>query len=188
MILIIAILYLYSSIPFSLLIGKLYGKDIRKNGSGNVGASNLGRTCGKRAFLLAMFLDGTKGGFAVLLGYLFNMHPLILFPIALLGHGFSLFIGFKGGKGVATSFGFVLAYTPLMSIMAIMIFLLILKITKYVSLSSVGAILFYSILAFFFISFYYGLFCFICFLIILFLHLSNMKKIIKGKENKITWM
>ena len=137
---------------------------------------------------MAMFLDGTKGAFAVFLAYTFNIHPLLLFPVALLGHGFSIFIKFKGGKGVATSFGFVLAYTPLMSIFAIVMFLIILKITKFVSLSSVGAILFYSILAFSFESFYYGLFCFICFLIILFLHLSNMKKILKGKENKITWM
>ena len=188
MFLVILFVYLYSSIPFSLFIGKSYGVDIRNVGSGNVGASNLGRNCGKKAFLLAMFLDGTKGAFAVLVGYLFMIHPLILFPIALLGHGFSIFINFKGGKGVATSFGFVLAYTPLLSIFAILVFLIILKVTKYVSLSSVSAIFFYSILAFTFVSFYYGLFCFICFLVILFLHLSNMKKIIKGKENKITLM
>ncbi len=185
----IIITYLYASIPFSLLVGFLFKKDIRKEGSKNVGASNLGRTCGKKAFALGFVMDASKGMFAVLIAHQFGIGPMILMPIALLGHAFPIFNKFKGGKGIATAFGFVLAYTFIHAMIAITSFLIILKISKYVSLASMLSIIVYIISitiaglepAYIFVA------CGIE-LAVIYLHRGNIKRIMDGTENKISWM
>lgn len=180
--------YIYASIPFSLFIGFLFGTDIRKEGSGNVGGTNLGRTCGKKAFVLGFLCDFSKGALAVLIANLFSINPLILGLVAILGHTFSLFLKFKGGKGVATAFGFVCAYTFWGAMFAITIFLIVLKISKYVSLSSIIAILSYFLYTLFFQPGFYSLVIFIIFLFVTFLHRENIKRIKAGEERKISWM
>ncbi len=185
---IFAVIYLFASIPFSLLIGFLFGKDIRKEGSGNVGGTNLGRTCGTKAFILGFVLDFSKGALAVLLANIFGLNPILCGMIAILGHTFSIFLKFKGGKGVATAFGFVCAYSFWGAIFAISIFLLMLKISKYVSLSSIIAIFGYFIYATLFQPIKFIFIIFLVLVFVTYLHRENLKRIKNGTERKITWM
>lgn len=182
------IIYIYASIPFSLFVGFMFGKDIRKEGSGNVGGSNLGRTCGKKAFIIGFLLDFSKGALAVLFANFFGIPTLLAGAIAILGHTLSIFLKFKGGKGVATAFGFVCAYSFWGAMFAITVFLIVLKISKYVSLSSIIAILAYFLYTLFFQPPFYSGAIFVIFLLITFLHRTNIKRIFEGTERKITWM
>lgn len=185
----IIVTYLYASIPFSYLIGKIiYKKDITKEGSKNIGGSNLGRTCGKPAFTLGFILDASKGAIVVLIAIIFNINPLVIAPFALLGHGFSIFMKFKGGKGVSTACGFVLAYSFWGAIFALAVFVTVLYLKKYVSLASLVAIGAYIIYAIFYQPPYYTLFIIILYLGIIYLHKDNIKRIKNGEERKITWM
>lgn len=182
------IIYFYAAIPFSLLVGFLYHVDIRKKGSQNIGGTNLGRICGKKAFIFAFIGDLSKGLFVILIASLFTINPIYLFAFALLGHSFSIYINFKGGKGVATAFGFVLGYTFWQAIFAIIVFLIVLKISKYVSLSAIIAIFGYLVLSFFYHSLWYSLAIFIVFITITYLHRENLIRIKNHLERKITWM
>ncbi|WOO87840.1 glycerol-3-phosphate 1-O-acyltransferase PlsY [Mollicutes bacterium LVI A0039] len=181
-------IYLFGSIPFSLLVGFMFGKDIRTEGSGNVGGSNLGRTCGKKAFVLGFLLDFSKGAIAVLVANYFGINPLLAGAIAILGHTFPIFLKFKGGKGVATAFGFVCAYSFWGAMFAITIFLIVLKISKYVSLSSIVAIGSYFLYTLFFQPAFYSLAIFGIFMFVTFMHRTNIQRIKAGNETKITWM
>lgn len=186
----IILMYFYAAIPFSLLVGLLvYKTDIRKLGSGNVGGSNLGRACGKPAFIYGFILDGSKGVMAVVLGNLFSVNPIILLFFALIGHSFSIFIKFKGGKGVATAFGFVLAYSTIGALIAITAFLICLKISKYVSLSSLVGIATYLVYAIIVGKpLYYTILIAVVLALISWSHRENLKRIKNKTENKITWM
>lgn len=180
--------YLYGSIPFALLIAKHHGIDLLNFGSGNLGGSNLGRACGKKAFVLCFILDMSKGAIAVLIAKDLGLNPLIVFPFAVLGHAFSIFIKFKGGKGIATCFGFALAYHFIFALIAITSFLIILKICKYVSLSSILAIFVYAFLLLIAKDYIGSLFVLVINIAVIYLHRSNIKRIIKHTERKITWM
>ncbi len=181
-------IYLYASIPFSLLVGFMFGHDIRLEGSGNVGGTNLGRTCGTKAFILGFIMDLSKGALAVVVANLIGINPLLAGLIAILGHTFSIFLGFKGGKGVATAFGFVCAYSFWGAMFAITVFLIVLKVSKYVSLSSVVAIFAYFLYTIFFQPVFYSIAIFIVFAFVTYLHRENMARIKQGQERKITWM
>ena len=156
-----AIGYVIGSIPFSLLLGKLKGVDIRKIGSGNVGAMNLGRLLGRPWFIAAFILDMLKGLFpTVLAGWLLSQRAmvgdwsesirslcwLLSGLCAVLGHNYPLFLGFRGGKGVSTSFGVALGVYPALTLPAILSFVvwvLGLALTRMSSVGSIcGAILF----------------------------------------------
>ncbi len=144
--------YLLGSIPFGLLIGKGQGIDIRTVGSGNIGASNLGRMLGKKFFFICFFLDFSKGFAPTLLagsvmGTLGRLEVgsadawgwLLVMGSAVLGHMFSPWIGFKGGKGVATALGAMLGVFPAMTIPgvgALIVFLVVLSLWRYISLAS----------------------------------------------------
>ncbi len=147
--------YFVGSIPFSFLIGKMYGKDIRQIGSGNVGATNVFRACGKVPGLLAYIADISKGILTSFftLWYMtafdlspaqseFNLYSLLLllaFFIPILGHVFPVYLKFKGGKGVATSAGVLLVLLPIPTCLSILIFLIIFLFSKMVSISSIIA-------------------------------------------------
>lgn len=146
----ILIAYLAGSIPFGLLVGLAKGIDPRKNGSGNIGATNLGRLLGGRYFALVFTLDLLKSFAPVLAaGALLGFHPdnwqqyllwLVVGMAAVLGHMFSIFLGFKGGKGVATSAGVLLGLFPYYTVpglLAILIWIIVFKLTRYVSLASI---------------------------------------------------
>jgi glycerol-3-phosphate acyltransferase PlsY len=180
--------YLIGSISFALVVGKLFYKtDIRGYGSGNLGTTNTFRVLGKKAGLLVAIADLLKGTFACFLPQLFNstVNPIICGLLAILGHVFPIFAGFKGGKAVATSTGVLLFLIPLGTFTGFVVFILTLIISKYVSLSSMLAgiaIFIYSLI--FEDRVIIALTLFISAIVII-LHRQNIKRIISGTENKI---
>ena len=149
--------YLLGSIPFGLLIAQARGVDIRKVGSGNIGATNVGRVLGKKWGLLCFFLDVLKGAVPVLIAGFFmgflgqvDLHPieswrwLAVAGAAMAGHIFPVWLGFKGGKGVATGLGAVLGFWPMLTLpglVAAYLWLLLASTFRYVSVASITAAL-----------------------------------------------
>ncbi|MFD2682304.1 glycerol-3-phosphate 1-O-acyltransferase PlsY [Bacillus seohaeanensis] len=188
---IILLAYLLGSIPSGLIIGKsFYGIDIREHGSGNLGGTNTFRTLGIKAGLIVTIMDILKGTLATLLPLLFasDIHMLLAGIIAVVGHMFPIFAGFRGGKAVATSGGVLLGYAPLLFILLLIVFFIGLYISKYVSLSSMLAGLF---------AFIYTLFTGDIPLIIvvglltsfvIYRHRTNIGRIKNKTEPKIKWL
>tara|TARA_Y100000590_G_scaffold89601_2_gene100828 strand:+ start:1123 stop:1713 length:591 start_codon:yes stop_codon:yes gene_type:complete len=134
--------YICGSIPFGVILAKKQSIDIRKHGSGNIGATNVARTLGKKAGLFTLIGDVLKGWFVVFLANLFFEKPIILALAGLsvfLGHLFSIFLNFKGGKGVATGLGVLSFIMPLPTLISATVFLLCLNISGFISLSSILA-------------------------------------------------
>jgi glycerol-3-phosphate acyltransferase PlsY len=134
--------YLLGSIPTGLLLGKLYGIDVRQQGSGNIGATNLYRTVGRRVGGITLLGDCLKGLLPVLLAWKLGMGEPMQAWIGLAafcGHVFSIFLLFKGGKGVATALGVYLALAPLAVLGALLVFIILVAIWRYISLGSVVA-------------------------------------------------
>ena len=134
--------YLLGSIPTGLLLGKAYGIDVRKEGSGNIGATNLYRTVGRKVGVMTLAGDCLKGMLPVL-AVKFSSLPLEYAAwvglAAFCGHVFSVFLKFRGGKGVATALGVFLALSPLAVVIALGVFVLLMLIWRYVSLGSICA-------------------------------------------------
>lgn len=142
--------YLIGSIPFGLVIGKgIAHIDIREHGSKNIGSTNAIRVLGKKLGFVVFFLDVFKGMFIILLVKILRINGVYDAPIddiffgvfAILGHGFPVFLNFKGGKVVATSLGVIFVVAPLAAILCLIAFYLTLKISGYVSLASTFATL-----------------------------------------------
>lgn len=142
--------YLMGSVPSAVWIGKsLYGVDVREFGSGNAGATNTFRVLGKRAGLIVLTLDILKGLCAVLMARFISQAPpgtsqfvdlqIVLGVAAVIGHIFPVFAGFRGGKGIATLFGVILAAHPMACLISLGVFLVIFLAFKYVSLASISA-------------------------------------------------
>jgi acyl phosphate:glycerol-3-phosphate acyltransferase len=136
--------YLLGSIPFGLLLSKLFGgKDVREHGSGNIGATNVSRVVGPIAGIATLLLDTSKGAAAVWLAGPFTEHaavPAIFAGVAaLVGHCYPVWLRFKGGKGVATALGVFIALCPLAALAAFVLFLLVVVFWRYVSLGSLSA-------------------------------------------------
>jgi glycerol-3-phosphate acyltransferase PlsY len=139
--------YLVGAIPFGLIYSKIRGVDIRKTGSGNIGATNVGRAFGFWGGFVPVFLfDGVKGALPVLLVRFIGvdgLHPELAMIIAgtsaILGHLFPVYLKFKGGKGVATSAGVFLSIAPFHTAVVLVIFLIIYLITKIVAIASIVA-------------------------------------------------
>lgn len=136
--------YLLGSIPFGILMAKLFGgRDVRKAGSGNIGATNVTRVAGPLAGILTLLLDAAKGWFAVWLaagmmhGEAFAMVLAGFF--AMLGHCFPVWLRFRGGKGVATAAGVFAALCPAAMLAALILFLLVVGFWRFVSLGSIAA-------------------------------------------------
>lgn len=180
--------YLIGSISFALIIGKVfYKKDIRDYGSGNLGATNAYRVLGIKAGVIVAIADILKGTLACLLPLILSstVNPIVCGLLAILGHIFSVFASFKGGKAVATATGVFLFLTPLGVLFGFVVFVLTLLITKYVSLSSMLA----SISLFIYSLIFEGeiimaLSLLICVSIIV-LHRQNINRILNGTENKV---
>ena len=139
---VIATAYLIGSIPTGLLLGKAYGIDVRKEGSGNIGATNLYRTVGRNVGIITLIGDCLKGLVPVLLVKFSSLPPGLAAWVGLAafcGHVFSVFLKFKGGKGVATALGVFLALAPLAVAIAITLFAVLMLIWRYVSLGSISA-------------------------------------------------
>ena len=139
--------YLLGAVPFGIIIAKAAQKDLTKSGSGNQGAANAFRTLGAKGGALVLLADLLKGTVACLLAYVslvpgFALAPTkeILGLLAVLGHNYSIFRGFKGGKGIATTFGVVLALNPKVAFLAALVWLAMIALTKYPSVGSLSAV------------------------------------------------
>lgn len=205
----IVISYLIGAIPFSFIIGKINGYDVRKEGSCNPGASNVLRVCGKKAGIAAYICDIGKGMIAVIvpsfiLSDIILTHSYILVFCAvasILGHVFSIFLGFKGGKGVATSAGSMFMLAPV-SLIITMVFFFIGLFTsrKTVAIGSTVAALAFPIvlsLLYFKANFLYRIFFNVNYVVLLPIaillaifiiikHIPNYKRILKGEENSFS--
>ena len=196
-ILLILLGYLYGSIPFALVIGKVfYNTDVRESGSGNLGGTNAGRVLGKKAGISVIVLDALK---AVIIFYLssylslkFNLNPDIKYIAGLaciFGHCYPIFAEFRGGKAVSTSLGYFLCIEPLYAVVAIVVFLLVLKISKYVSLSPIStALIVLCITPFLAVSITAKLCMLIAVILLVYRHKDNIKRIKNHTESKIQWM
>jgi glycerol-3-phosphate acyltransferase PlsY len=184
--------YFLGSLPFALILPKIFGYgDIRKIGSGNVGATNVLRTGNKYLAFIVLCLDVLKGllPFIILNLYFDEMDMLLavlLCHFTILGHIFPVWLKFKGGKGVATYIGFIFGLNTILGIFFLIIWMFTALISRYSSLSSLIASLIAPIY-FFFINpnYYIGIFLFYLFLIIMLKHSENMKRLLNGNENKI---
>ncbi len=132
--------YLIGSIPFSWFIARLAQVDLRRVGSGNIGATNVARSVGLPYGLLALILDAAKGSVPAYLALSWSV-PIWLSGFAVIGHNWSAFLKFQGGKGVATSLGILLMLSPPVLVLTLTIWVLVAATTRYVSLASVWALL-----------------------------------------------
>jgi len=186
------IAYLIGSIPFAYLYGKAFKKiDIRQHGSGNVGATNVMRVLGTKAGLIVFFLDVLKGFLPVFLAQMIFSDTIEYLPVlvaifTILGHTFTIFLSFKGGKGVASAAGVFIAFSPYTFIAAITLFAIIVYFTRYVSLGSIIALIAITIANFLLpeLSIYVKYFTLIVSVFIIYLHKSNIKRLMNGTENK----
>lgn len=181
--------YLIGSIPTGLLLGKLYGFDVRKEGSGNIGATNLYRVVGRKIGVLTLIGDCLKGFIPVMaVKYIIPANPEYAVWVGLAafcGHVFSLFLKFKGGKGVATALGVFLALAPLALAVALGIFILLMLIWRYVSLGSIGAAAVMPVA----VSLLGGgriltIGTLVISLIVIFRHQENIRRLTAGSENR----
>ncbi|MBA7695489.1 glycerol-3-phosphate 1-O-acyltransferase PlsY [candidate division WOR-3 bacterium] len=183
------------AIPFGFIIAKIKGIDIRRKGSGNIGFANVFRSVGKSEGIIVLILDISKGLLPVLLlnkycGYYFGMIAGIS---AMLGHIFTPFLKFKGGKGVATGLGVFIGLAPVSALFSFIVWLLVFLISRYISLGSISAAValpLFIYLSRFIIRDEYNIFLeiltiLVCILVIV-MHRSNIKRLIQGKERKLT--
>ncbi|MGC8976705.1 MAG: glycerol-3-phosphate 1-O-acyltransferase PlsY [Candidatus Ratteibacteria bacterium] len=182
--------YLLGSIPFGYLICKVFRNiDIRKFGSGNIGATNVYRVCGWKLGIFVLILDILKGFLPVYSGKILKFsNPFILLGgiFSILGHSFSFFLKGKGGKGVSTSFGVLIGLLPLPALISFLFWVIFVFSTRYVSLGSIIGALTLPVFTFLLTKnnflFYVTIFIF---LFITYTHRENIKRLINKKENKI---
>ena len=197
--LLIILAYLIGSIPTSVWISKkFFGIDIRDYGSGNAGATNTFRVLGSKWGTIVMVADVLKGVIATSLYiliayYLHDEWDRTNFMVglglaAVLGHIFPIFADFKGGKGVATLFGMVIAIQPLVAVCCVGVFLLVLYLTRFVSLSSILASIAFAVFILFIFNEkepLYRVFSFSVALMVVLTHQKNINRILKGTESKV---
>ena len=198
------IAYLIGSISFSVIVSKqMAGFDVREKGSGNAGSTNVLRTVGKKAALITLICDILKGvvaiAIAVLVGLMVKSETIddaLLVQIAsvavIIGHTFPIFFKFKGGKGVATSLGVILILNWKVGLICLIFALSLMILSRIVSLGSISAAILFAILAIpfedgFIIEGNYFVFALIMAFIVIFNHRTNVKRLINGTENRLSF-
>lgn len=189
-ILLIILAYLIGSFPTGVLIGKIFfKKDIRRLGSGNTGTTNTFRTLGFWPGIIVLVVDILKGTLAASLPMIFQLGPhylVLIFGLAsILGHSFSIFLKFKGGKAVATSAGILLAYNPQFFVFAVLVFITLLLITSMVSLSSMVAMVIITVTSLWFHDPLLTIVAFLVGCFIIWRHVPNIERIKNGTENLV---
>ena len=196
--------YLLGSISFSVIISKkMAGFDVREKGSGNAGATNMLRSVGKKGVIFTLIGDCLKGVVAILFAIIVgkiakNTDKALLVQLAgiavVLGHTFPIFFGFKGGKGVATSLGVLLMTNWQIGLICLVFALVLMALSKMVSLGSVGAAILFPVLVLFIHTNFtvsegssYLIYSIILAVIVAFNHRSNIKRILNGTENKLSF-
>ena len=198
------IAYAIGSINFSVIFSRKFaGFDIRDKGSGNAGSTNMLRSVGKKAALITLVCDILKGIVAIVIAYILgriwkDANGALLVQIAaicvVIGHTYPIFFEFKGGKGVATSLGVLICINWQIGLLCLVFALVIMAVTRMVSAGSVTAAILYPVLTlfnvgekFFIVSGNYFLFSIILAVIVIFNHRENIKRILEGKENKLSF-
>ncbi len=186
--------YLIGSIPTGYIIVKLAtGQDIRTIGSGSTGATNVKRVMGKKWFFITLLLDALKGALPVILAKLFattfteiGLLPVLAAIAVILGHSKSIFLKFTGGKSVASGVGTILALNWVVGLIIAAIWGIITYTSKYVSLGSIIALAISPVLMYLFNQpVAYIVYCALGAIYIIYLHRSNIQRLIKGEENKV---
>lgn len=202
-ILILLSAYLIGSLPFGYLAGKLIKRiDLRQEGSRNVGATNVFRVMGTLPAIVVLLLDISKGFLSIHLASLFqlggsmgispqtfNLVRILAGLAAIAGHNWTIFLKFRGGKGVATGCGVSLGLAPLPALVSLAIFVVVTGLTRYVSLGSMFAVLTFPLNCLLFkeplILVFFGSFVA---LVVVVRHQANIKRLIAGTENRIEWV
>jgi glycerol-3-phosphate acyltransferase PlsY len=190
--------YLLGSIPFGLLLGKLFGAaDVREEGSGNIGATNVARVAGPVAGILTLVLDAGKGALAVFVVARYSNESALWMMVAgfcaLLGHCFPIWLRFRGGKGVATAAGVFLVLCPLAFLGAAILFVLVVIYWRFVSLGSISAAAAMPLLVYFFWAPHHAPPYSIIFgslaaaLLIVYKHDANIQRLVQGDEPKFSF-
>jgi glycerol-3-phosphate acyltransferase PlsY len=191
--------YLLGSVATAVWTGKIFhGVDVREHGSGNAGATNVIRVLGWKTGVPVLLIDVLKGWLAAMLPVIFNLaghdtaqmtnFQILAGICAVLGHIFPLFAGFRGGKGVATIFGVLLAIHPLVTLSCLGVFLIVLFISGYVSLSSMSAGVAFPVFLLFFFdtpSVFLKVFSVVVAAALIITHRKNIKRLLKGEESKL---
>lgn len=181
--------YLLGSVPFGFLIAKLKGVDLRSSGSGNIGATNVYRVVGKREGLITLVLDVAKGTIPVVIFSLIFPKEQYINVIsgfsAVLGHDFSVFLRFRGGKGVATSYGVTLPVYPLASLVGAFIWITILLTTRLSSLAALLSFLIATLIALSSPDYVVRIFFIVLYILMVFKHKDNLKRLFNKEENRI---
>lgn len=196
------IAYLIGSINFSVILSKkMAGFDLRDKGSGNAGTTNVLRTVGKKAAIITLICDILKGVVAILIAMLVGKivqgsNASLLVQCAgvavILGHTFPIFFKFKGGKGVATSLGVLIMSNWQIGLICLVFALILIALTQMVSVGSIAAAILYPVLTLFIPQNYiipgnYLIYSVVLAVIIVFNHRENVKRLLKGTENKISF-
>ncbi len=181
--------FLMGSVPFGVIVARFKGVDLKRVGSGNIGATNVLRAMGRGPAILTLSGDVMKGALSVAVGKYFLNDPLMLGIVGLssiLGHNFSVFLRFRGGKGVATTAGVLLVYSPKIAAVTVALWLVVIIVTRY---SSLGAVIGFGVLP---ASMYLldhtqekMIVSFLMSGLIIFRHAGNIDRLIHGKERKI---
>ena len=196
----IVIAYILGSIPNALWIGKVFkGIDVREHGSKNTGSTNAARVLGAKLGILTLILDISKGAIPVTLSFFMkadllenmtgisSLDPIMVGIFAIIGHSFSLFMKFKGGKAVATTVGVFTVLVPKALLLAAVVFFVIFAVTRYVSVSSITAAISLPIFIFFlYCDVPYTIFGGIIAILIIVKHKSNIQRLLNGTESKFT--
>ena len=196
------IAYLLGSISFSIIISKkMAGFDVRDKGSKNAGSTNVLRTVGKKAAIITLICDCLKGVIAILIAYIAgniakNLDRALLIQLAgifvVLGHTFPIFFKFKGGKGVATSLGVLIMSNWQIGLICLVFALILIILTQMVSVGSIAAAILYPVLTIFIPQNYilpgnYIIYSVVLAVIIVFNHRENVKRLLSGTENRISF-
>lgn len=193
------IAYLLGSVPTAVWVGKMkYGIDIREHGSRNAGATNTFRVLGKKPGVVVLSIDVLKGFTAVFIPFIFSGYSwaseeliniqLVAAIMAVLGHVFPLFAGFRGGKGVATSLGVVIGIHPLAAGICMGLFLIVFISSKFVSLGAITAAVVFPLLVIFLFksdSIWLNAFAIVLSAAVILAHHKNIKRLLSGEENKM---
>jgi glycerol-3-phosphate acyltransferase PlsY len=198
-VLVFVLSYLLGSIPAAVWIGKrIHNIDVRQHGSGNAGATNVIRVLGWKTGIPVLLIDIAKGWLAAMLPVFFNLADpgsalltnlqILTGVTAIIGHIFPVLAGFRGGKGVASFFGVLLALQPLLTICCFGVFLVVLLITGIVSVSSMSAGIAFPVLLFLLFdtpSLVFKIFSIFVAVVLLITHRKNIGRLLRGEESKL---
>jgi len=187
--------YLIGSIPFSFMVGKAKGIDLRKVGSGNTGASNVWRALGFRYFVVALILDILKGWLPAFLAHsVFEVPALVTIAVgmcAVIGHVYPIFLGFKGGKAVATTGGVIMGFAPVLTALAAIVWTIVYKLFGYPSVASMVDVVVIAltgtVMAFMgWLDPVYAVFIWVAVVYVFYLHRANIQRLLRGQEHGIS--